>query len=270
MILGIISDIHEDVVSLKKALKILEKNKCDHIICLGDITGFSVPYYAHLDTRDANECIKLVRENCHTVLVSNHDLHAIKKTPEFKAGIEYSDDFYNLGAYERKQIVKNSIWHYEKNTLDPLLSAENIDYLNSLPEFSVFNSGDNTILFSHFLFPDLSGSVARKAFQNEDMDHHLDFIQKKSCNIGICGHTHIEGVLIYSKGFTYRKFGKTVRDVEAKCIICPCIAQGINENGFIIYNTSTAEIRIISLHSGKFRMNYRRVSKDSKFLFDRT
>ena len=270
MILGIISDIHEDVVSLKKALRLLEKYRCDDLICLGDITGFSVPFYAHLDTRNANECIKLVRENFSTVLASNHDLHAIKKLPEFKAGIEYPDNFYDYGVYERKQLIQDKIWHYEKSTLDPLLSDENIEYLKSLAELNVYDSGDNKILLSHFIYPDLSGAVARKSFHAEDLNHHVGFVQKKSCNISICGHAHIEGALIYNNGLRFVKFGKTIKVAEAKCIICPCIANGINENGLIIYNISTAEIKIISLHSGKFKMNYRTVSRDSKFLFDRT
>ena len=36
MKLGFISDIHEDIVSLERALEILLKEQCDQIICLGE------------------------------------------------------------------------------------------------------------------------------------------------------------------------------------------------------------------------------------------
>ena len=35
MQLGFISDIHEDITSLQKALRLLEREKVDSIICLG-------------------------------------------------------------------------------------------------------------------------------------------------------------------------------------------------------------------------------------------
>ncbi len=41
MLLGVISDIHEDIIALEKALTFLEKRNCDQIICLGDIVGYA-------------------------------------------------------------------------------------------------------------------------------------------------------------------------------------------------------------------------------------
>ena len=42
MKLGVVSDIHEDADNLRKALNILLAHKIDYIICLGDITGYSL------------------------------------------------------------------------------------------------------------------------------------------------------------------------------------------------------------------------------------
>jgi predicted phosphodiesterase len=36
MVLEFITDIHEDITSLQKAFKLLEQEKVDSIICLGD------------------------------------------------------------------------------------------------------------------------------------------------------------------------------------------------------------------------------------------
>ena len=82
MKLGIITDIHEDVVNLKKAISIFETLQCDEIICLGDIIGYNAFYYNYHNTRDANESINIIKSNCRIVLIGNHDLYAIGKLPE--------------------------------------------------------------------------------------------------------------------------------------------------------------------------------------------
>lgn len=43
MKLGIISDIHNNLIALEKVLDCLQKEKCDKIICCGDIIGIG-PY----------------------------------------------------------------------------------------------------------------------------------------------------------------------------------------------------------------------------------
>lgn len=61
MKLGILSDIHEDVTNLKKAIRDMEKSNCDELICLGDIVGFSHFYEEYIEQRDANECISIIK-----------------------------------------------------------------------------------------------------------------------------------------------------------------------------------------------------------------
>jgi predicted phosphodiesterase len=96
MKLGFLSDIHEDVISLKKGLDVLYREHCDQIICLGDIIGFSNPYYPFGETKDANACIDLVRENCTIVVPGNHDLFSAGRIPMYNAGIEYPVDWYRM------------------------------------------------------------------------------------------------------------------------------------------------------------------------------
>lgn len=58
MKIAIISDIHEDVVSLQLALKKIIKTGCDKIVCPGDISGFSMAHYNYHHHRNGHECMK--------------------------------------------------------------------------------------------------------------------------------------------------------------------------------------------------------------------
>ena len=59
MLLGILADVHEDIIRLEESLETFKSRNVDEIICLGDIVGFCVPYYSYLKTRDSNKVVKL-------------------------------------------------------------------------------------------------------------------------------------------------------------------------------------------------------------------
>ncbi len=81
MKIAIISDIHEDYISLMQAVRLIEKKKCDEVICLGDIVGFSIPFYDYIETRNGSACVKWVKNNCKYTIAGNHDLYAVRKVP---------------------------------------------------------------------------------------------------------------------------------------------------------------------------------------------
>lgn len=134
MKLALISDIHEDVVNLTKAFPLIEKAGCDEIACLGDIVGFSAPYYKYHDTRNANECIRLISKNAKYVLAGNHDHYAIRKLPEHIPGFELPKYWYSLPFHQRLEISERKLWLYEENELSALLSEKSAQWISELPE----------------------------------------------------------------------------------------------------------------------------------------
>lgn len=247
---GIISDIHEDIVSLEKALVHIEKTGCDEIICLGDIIGFSIPSFAYYEDRNASKCIDIVRQNCKYIVAGNHDLYPAHIIPEFNAGFNYPENWYDLDYSERKTLAGEEVWLNEENELNPLISKKDQAFLKQLPEFLVVKTSDINLFLSHYLYPDLSGSH-RQYYENfGPQEPHLDFINSNNALIGFSGHKHIEG--FYKKDSVNSEnyeFGSYELKKELQWIVGPCIANGKNKNGFMIFDTESFTLDVIPLNS---------------------
>ena len=247
MILGFISDIHEDIVSLKKALAIMEREKCDRIVCLGDIIGFSPLYYPYTLTRDANACIDLVRQNCSVAVAGNHDLFSAGLVPRNNAGINYPDNWFAIDLADRMNLTNGEIWLYESEVL-PSLTSENMDYLRSLPETAAITVDQIRILVSHFIYPDVTGSLRKRVDDICDYREHFWHMRKNSYNLSFAGHMHKEGFELVN-GFGYREYGfrkKKIRQT-ATFIGLPAVASGRNKSGASVFNTDNFEFKAIRM-----------------------
>jgi len=253
MKLGLISDIHEDIKRLKQALDVLKSRKCDRIVCLGDMVGYSVPYYGFLRSRNASEVIKLVRENCDIVVIGNHDLYAIKKTPEHQAGFEYPRNWYALDYGKRKLLSEEKVWLYEGNELSALLTKADKEYLDSLPEYIVDDFDGVKILFSHYAYPDLVGATKFEPQNPIDVDDHFAFMKKHGCVLGISGHDHKEGAMIFTPDKVAEiPFGKTSIDRNIPIWVhIPGVVNGSYANGVAIFDTATFDLETVPLNSEK-------------------
>ncbi len=64
MRLAIITDIHSNLIALKRVLAHIEEMGAERVCCLGDIVGYG-PF--------PNECVELIRSKCSVVVAGNHD-----------------------------------------------------------------------------------------------------------------------------------------------------------------------------------------------------
>ncbi len=238
MKIGIISDIHEDAERLNIAIKALEKLGCDEFVCLGDISGFDERFYSFIYSRDFNYCLDLIKANCKIIIPGNHYLFHLKLLPEQNSVFTYPNDWFQLSLEKRKAESKGKVWLYEK---EHTISNPN-DYENIFSDFNsrkVVQYEELTILFSHSIFPDIAGVMTKKPRKKNDFFEHLDSVVTNSCHIGISGHLHPNGLLkvdrkkIYNPKFTYMEIPKD----NTTQFIVPCIADGMQDNGYTILDT---------------------------------
>lgn len=247
MRIGIISDIHSDLQSLEAALKTLSSRGYDKLVCLGDIIGYSYHYKENLEDRNADACVKLVKEYCDKVIAGNHDLYWSLRLPDYLRKIKYPDNWYKLNLKERMNFSHDSIWLYD-DEMDESITADNVSFLSSLPEIYIMDCDNFSILFTHFLYPDLTGSTK---FFPETIYHfrpHLKFMQSNKCLLGIAGHAHLQGYSIASrKNFRYNFFGKTQLDDLPQVILGPAVTRGDSRNGIMILDTDIPELDVIQI-----------------------
>ncbi len=115
MKLAILSDIHGNWEAFSAVLELLDKEKVDKIIILGDIVGYGA---------DPNLCVKKAKEVAEVNLMGNHDAAV--------AGLTSLEEF-NPFAKEA------CIW------TSKVLDSENLDFLRKLP----YTHKEENILYVH-------------------------------------------------------------------------------------------------------------------------
>jgi diadenosine tetraphosphatase ApaH/serine/threonine PP2A family protein phosphatase len=64
MRVAILSDIHSNLEALTAALAVVDREKPDRVVCLGDVVGYGA---------SVNECCQLIRSRAAVTLLGNHD-----------------------------------------------------------------------------------------------------------------------------------------------------------------------------------------------------
>jgi predicted phosphodiesterase len=252
MKLGILTDIHEDTEMLQEALRLADTNKCDELVCLGDIAGYDRRFYKYIRKRSAKLCMNLIRSNCKWIVAGNHDLFAARRIPVYSNGFVYPGNWYSMNEEERKSASQGKVWSYEYD--DPGdLEEEDIEFLKSLPEFITASINSLSILFSHYLYPDLTGSTTTYIERNYQLKEAWKFMDKHQTKYTFHGHSHGSFA-----GFAYRdsiSFLTAFHSIpdssfnlgeEMVIIALPPLAGDKGRTGFSIIDTENKKLEIVS------------------------
>lgn len=243
MLIGFIGDIHEDTINLQYALNLLKQLKVDEFICLGDIAGYNVQWFDEWKERDANACVNLIKNNCIRVIPGNHDLFALRKLPEYRGGFRYAQNWYNLDFSEREQLGSGKVWLYEDLELSALLNRSNRTYLDSLPEINHIRADDLNLCFTHYIFPNITGSEEGFVENHEDITGHLNWMNQQGFDIGFCGHGHVEGLAAGGKtAFRGYGFDQPVKVSLGSVVIAPPVVRGHRKTGVLTFDTESMTV----------------------------
>ncbi|MDZ7740734.1 MAG: metallophosphoesterase family protein [Bacteroidota bacterium] len=182
MLIAIISDIHEDIRNLEKALNFIHKQGQLKIACLGDIVGYTKKYFDTKHQRNANACIEIVRQHCDFVVAGNHDLAAAKKFPGNIKDMDLPEDWFELPEDKQFESSSGMLWAYDDH--EPDILQKNLEYLQTLRDYDCLDADGSRIMFSHYPFPDLTGFRSRFIGFAEELNDHFDFMQRKKCRLG--------------------------------------------------------------------------------------
>ena len=228
MRLAILSDIHEDHESLLKIVGKAEARGFDKLICLGDISGFSLPYYTYGESRNATACLALLRQKCDIIIAGNHDLHAAGIDPELP------------------DILKGQeTWPHAKD-LDPGYSEEDISFLSTLPLYEILTTPAGKILFSHYAYPNLSGFAKGFYYKEKEFQAHFTFMQEHNCSLSFTGHAHPRGFSkVHPNGFKiYRYLGRKISSFPA-IVGIPSVTRHEYRSNFCIFDTKSLRLQVL-------------------------
>lgn len=253
MKIGIITDIHEDAERLYKAMQELEKRNCNDVYCLGDISGFDERFYSYKYSRNLTYCLQVIESNCRAIIPGNHDLNQLKKLPKNNNVFFFPDNWYYLPFKKRKELSNGLIWLYEND-----IPVKNISYfqevIGDFQDQIIIEQDGIRIFLSHAIFPDISGFLTRKPIKINDYHSHLEHLKHSNCHIGISGHLHPNGLLKIDYNKIHNpKFSEIEINIEQTTqFVSPCIADGIQDNGFTIIDTINRTIEAIPLRTPRF------------------
>jgi predicted phosphodiesterase len=232
---AIISDIHEDIVNLRKAFAKIEKIGVDKIVCLGDISGFSARHYSFMDLRDASGCLDMIREKCAIIVAGNHDLHAVGKTPEITPLFSYPDNWHQNDFPTKSRLSDNRIWLYDRYEMNALYSHEDKAFIRSLPEFSI----ENDILFTHYLYPNITGSAKQFYIELDELNEHKRFVADQGCRISFSGHPHHSGLFFAAeKQMIEKRFNRKAQLSGGNSVLVPPVVRKRGGSGFCIFDAN--------------------------------
>ena len=154
MRIAIISDIHSNVEALTEVLKVVDHQKVDRLVSLGDVVGYGA---------SPNPCCEMVRQNAEVTLLGNHDAAVAGR-------MDYS--FYYDAARHALDWSAN------------VITDENLGWLRSLPY--TYRIGD--VGFSH------GSPIEPRAYEyifaleqaRELMPHAVDLPE-----VTFIGHSHL-------------------------------------------------------------------------------
>jgi predicted phosphodiesterase len=207
---GIIADIHSNIEALDTVLAALDAERCDRIVCLGDIIGYGA---------NPKECLDRIRSRDILTVAGNHDLAAVGR--------------FDLGSFN--PAARDAILYSISQ-----LSPSELEYLGALP--LIRETDEFTMVHATPRRPE-SFDYVFTVTQAEEV-----FNETKG-SITFIGHSHIPLVFFHDPEMTDYSFASEFYMKRLRKIIFNCGSVGQPRDGdphacYAVFDTNIAKIRL--------------------------
>ena len=152
MKIGLISDLHADIASLRGALALLDQADADAIVCCADVVERGA---------EGGPVVQLLRERSIPCIQGNHDENAIRHA--------------RLSANRDDE---------------PQLSLESLDFLQRLPAFRLLTFSGIRVMLAHAIPSDNGGAAFQDASLSKLSKRFKKDLARVEAEIVVIGHTH--------------------------------------------------------------------------------
>lgn len=166
MKIGVITDIHSNLIALKQVFKVFEKYGVDKIICLGDMIGIGP---------NPEETVQYIIENKDKIIcvVGNHENYLLEGLPE-----RVHDDNRRMSENE----IANHRWMHRE------LSEISKKFIESLSKKHIIEITDKKIYISHY--PIGENGKYKVPIKNPTLQEVEELFYGIDADIFLCGHSH--------------------------------------------------------------------------------
>ncbi|MGZ4961138.1 MAG: metallophosphoesterase family protein [Limisphaerales bacterium] len=206
---AIIADIHANLEALQVVLDDIQKQKCTHIACLGDVVGYNA---------NPKECLDIVRQMNIPVVKGNHDEYC--STDEELEG-------FNPNAAEAV------LWTRQQLSDDDRKWLRDLKYVRLVSNFTIVHA--------------TLDQPQRWAYVFEKLDAAASFTYQNTA-VCFFGHTHVPLAFIRDasvRGGTYSKF--KVEPGRKYFVNVGAVGQprdGIPKCGYVVYDMDEGSIEL--------------------------
>ena len=166
MKIGIITDVHSNIIALNAVLNELEKIKVDKIICCGDIIGIGP---------NPEETVQQLMKNKDKLIAvrGNHEQYLLKGLPK-----NVHDDKRAMSLEE----IDNHEWTHSK------LSENSKNFISQFKISNIIEIEGKKIYIVHY--PNNEDGIYKKHIKNPTIKQNQEMFSGINADIFIYGHTH--------------------------------------------------------------------------------
>lgn len=170
MKIGIITDVHSNIIALNAVLGNFDKLKIDKIICCGDIIGIGP---------NPEETVQELMKNKDKLIVvrGNHEQYLLKGIPK-----NVHDDKRTMSLEE----IDNHEWTHSK------LRENSKNFINQFKISNIIEIEGKKIYIVHY--PSNKNGIYKKHIKNPTIKQNKEIFSRIDADIFIYGHTHTTSI----------------------------------------------------------------------------